>query len=123
MPIQAKLKDVDEYKVRDALTKAEMFCEQCDLKGTVCERCYIDFAIRSLRSFLSDEVFSGRVDFALLKQQPPYTRNSVIPLMLSTGLICLKCGIKHIDDCFINLALQALQLAALGKIVERSYFF
>ncbi len=121
MPIKVKLSEVDPQKVRKALSQAKEICMRCSLEKKHCETCYISLAVQALQSFLEEKDFNMSIDWKVLSNQHPFDRQKMLILLGTLEDICLHCGILHIDECFVNISIQVVQLLLFGKIIPREY--
>ncbi|MCK4533171.1 hypothetical protein KAU39_05240 [bacterium] len=121
MPIKVKLSEVDPQKVRKALSQAKEVCSRCSLEKKHCETCFVNIAVLALQSFLKEKDFDMSIDWKVLSLQHQPDRQKLLILLETLEDICLHCGILHIDECFINISIQVIQLLLFGKIIPREY--
>ncbi len=121
MPIKIKLSEVDPQKVKKALSQATEICLQCSIEKKDCNNCYIHFAVLALHSFLDEKDFDMAIDWKALENQHSLDRQKMLTLLETLEDICLHCGILHIDECFVNISIQVVQLLLFGKIIPREY--
>ena len=110
---------IPQYKVSRIWRNINKYCEELDCLAECAKDCNLRKAKDYLHFFTENgrRVQEGLKDVEFRRETRSFAKPRIKEFLKQVDGICKRCGVDHLEDCFVNRSREALQMIAYDKIL------
>ncbi|MCK8824975.1 hypothetical protein [Fuchsiella alkaliacetigena] len=110
---------IPQYKVSKIWRAINKYCEELDCLAECVKDCNLHKAKNYLHRFTENgrQVQEGLAEVDFKRETRDFAKSKIEDLLKQVDGICKRCGVDHLEECFVNRSREALQMIAYDKIL------